>query len=282
MATASLIRNRKRFLKEIMSNDPNERIVGGQADGVAMIVDRYADFCQGAQGTEKKSLPKKNRMSLFPTTKRVAVYAAKGGLKKDLYAEIPLAYLKEISFEAVHKDDRILCVTEFIADDAAPCPSIVFNMSTAQYDDLTGYYSTLKSLADMCARWVRFTDATDYATFQKVEAERRSPERDRKDAEKRRRKDGKAKSADAGSGGEAAQPSRQMRQPSRSMPSNRQQRQQPYHGQSQQTRQQQAPYATRPPYPVQPPQGGQAMRTPYRQQPPMQRQNGNGGMPYVR
>lgn len=167
MATAALLRNRKRFLKEFIAPQEHETIIGGQADGEVMIIEKYAEYCC----TKHDETPKRYHMSLFPTTKRIAVYAACGGLKKDLYAAIPIKYLRIISFEALHQADRILCITEFIADDESPCPSIIFKLSTVQYDDITGYYSTLRTIVENCP-WVRFDDATNYPVFHAEENKR--------------------------------------------------------------------------------------------------------------
>ena len=165
MATVNLLKNRKRFLSEVLDVEHNENILAGEADGEVMVVDRYnemfgPDSLIDEKNNSRKKISKRYHMSLFPTTHRIVVYQARGWLAKDRFAQLPLRELEKISFLCAIKDGKAFCVTEFIVPDDSMYPSIIFKIDI---DDVFTFdcYRALISSISKTAR-VAIDDCTDY------------------------------------------------------------------------------------------------------------------------
>ena len=150
---ANIMRNRKRFVKEILDEKKGEKIVVGSVDGEVRVIPRYHAFYADPEAKD----PKEWHMTLFPTNKRIVVYQANGWLKRDKYAQLPLSEIDEIAYFQVDEDNKNVCVTEFIAPDDSRFPSIVFKLdATGHPEDLEQYLVILKGISQLAR--VKITD----------------------------------------------------------------------------------------------------------------------------
>lgn len=155
MPAANAIRNKKQFVKWILDAHKGEQIVNGSVDGMAHVIHDYHAY----YANENAPTPKEYHMTLFPTNQRVVVYQAKTYPRRDVWAQIPLAEIEEITFLKVNEKRRLVCVTEFISADDSRYPSIIFKMDcTGHPDDLAQYMVILDGIAKLAG--VKISDYT--------------------------------------------------------------------------------------------------------------------------
>ena len=146
MPQANIIRNRKRFIKEILDEEKGEKIIVGSVDGDVRVIPKYHQFYENPKAKD----PKEWHMTLFPTNKRIVVYQSNGWLSRDKYAQLPLTEIDEIAYFQVNEKNKIVCVTEFIAPDDSKYPSIVFKLdATGHPEDLDQYLVILKGISQL-------------------------------------------------------------------------------------------------------------------------------------
>ena len=153
MPVPSILRNDKRFRKEVLDEESGEQLIfGGCADGIVKVYNRYTQM-----STDDKRKVKSRRMTLFPTNRRVVAYAAGGFLTNDRYAQIPLDILSKIVFQAWADKGRVQLVTDFVAPDDSEYRSISFMMPVPDLkqfeafraiEDLTDY-KALQGMLDV-------------------------------------------------------------------------------------------------------------------------------------
>ena len=157
MPQANIMRNRKRFVKEILDEARGEKIIVGSIDGEVRVIPRYHEFYANENAKE----PKEWHMTLLPTNKRLVVYQANGWLARDKYAQLPLTEIDEITYYQTTEKGKTVCITEFVAPDDSRYPSIVFKMdATGHPEDLDQYKVILQGISQLAR--VRITDYSQH------------------------------------------------------------------------------------------------------------------------
>ena len=179
MPVPSILRNDKRFRKEVLDEASGEQLIfGGCADGIVKVYSRYTQM-----STEDKKKVKRRRMTLFPTNRRIVAYAAGGFLTNDRYAQIPLDSLSKIVFQAWADKGRVQLVTDFVAPDDSEYRSISFMMPVPDLKQFEAFRAIIAGVSKTAR--VQIEDLTPRDARRRP---RREAEADEQDAVPRERK----------------------------------------------------------------------------------------------
>lgn len=160
MPVPSILRNDKRFRKEVLDEASGEQLIfGGCADGIVKVYSRYTQM-----STEDKKKVKSRRMTLFPTNRRIVAYEAGGFLTNDRYAQIPLDSLSKIVFQAWADKGRVQLVTDFVAPDDSEYRSISFMMPVPDLKQFEAFRAIIAGVSKTAR--VQIEDLTDYKPLQ--------------------------------------------------------------------------------------------------------------------
>lgn len=134
MAMDRLLRNKERFEHEAMQGNDGERVMWCCADGEVMVTNRYAELA-----ADGNIIPKRYRMSVFATDRRIVAYQANGSLRKDLMATAWYEDLTEIHVSVTpDSNGSMSCITEFVCADGNPrSRTIMFRLDAPRGDEAT-------------------------------------------------------------------------------------------------------------------------------------------------
>ena len=168
MGVTNIMRNRKCFMKEVLDVNGGERIELGSVDGEVMVVDEYEAMSAIDAKLKLKTYP----MSLFPTNRRIVVYQARNGIRRDRFAQLPYTSISRIVFNVEVPDKKkrkrgkeLTCVTTFVSPDESEYPTIMFRYDIADLYAFNAYRRVILPQICKMSR-VRLTDMTDYSMLQ--------------------------------------------------------------------------------------------------------------------